>query len=460
MKANSEEQIVQELLEFAVDTRYLDIPKDVIDFTKVLTLKTVGGMVVGSAKPAGRKMAKIIKDRNLRDEVGVMGCGFKTALWESIFLHAFFAHASELEDNRMTAWGDTRWGGSWDITVIPLVFPLAEKLKLSGKSLLETIAVGLEVHSRTLLYSADDLGLGFIPGAAGPAIAAAKAMGLDMKETANTLGLATANVPLAHFNFGTDAHYLESSMHSLQGIMAAEMAKEGMTGNSRLIHYLRNVLGPKRVVPEVMVKDLGEKWLFAETVIKKYPVCFLTHLHIDTMLDLKKEHNISFDDVESIKIDICPVSQVCNRPEPQTAEDLQFSFQNVLSAALLDGDVNLYHVSEEAVDNPRYKEARSKVKVVCHDDWTREITEATIGIPTGLVVTMKNGEKYSKERKTIRGSQYEPLTMEQIKELYAKFTHGILSEEHIKKTSDLISNMEELSDVQELIDILVYRHRI
>ncbi len=79
------------LAEFMIRTKYEDIPEDVLEFTKCLTLKTVAGMLVGANKPAGRKMTKFIKSRNLRDEAMVVGCGFRTALWESVLTNAFFA---------------------------------------------------------------------------------------------------------------------------------------------------------------------------------------------------------------------------------------------------------------------------------------------------------------------------------------------------------------------------------
>ena len=87
-------EIAARLSEFAVDTKYSDIPQDVLQFTKCLTLKTVAGMVAGSAKNSGRKMAKFMRERHLPKEVGVIGSGFKTPLWEAVFMNAFFASVS------------------------------------------------------------------------------------------------------------------------------------------------------------------------------------------------------------------------------------------------------------------------------------------------------------------------------------------------------------------------------
>jgi 2-methylcitrate dehydratase PrpD len=220
------------------------------------------------------------------------------------------------------------------------------------------------------------------------------------------------------------------------------------------------MLGKDHVTPEKIIKELGNEWIFCETWIKKYPVCFLTHRHIDNIIELRKEQNIKYEEVEYIEAEISPVDEQCDRPEPRDEEDLQFSFQNVLGAAMLDGDVNLSHVTKEAVYDPRLKEARSKVRLIIHDDWPHYLDEAMANVPAKLTIKMKDGRQFTKERWRVIGSPEYPLTMEQIQALYKKFTEGILSEEHIRKTCDAISSLEELTDLQEIMDILVFRHRI
>ena len=275
----------KQLAEFVVKTKYEDIPKEVREYVKILTLKTVSGMVAGSVKPSGQKMAGLIKSMNASEEVGVMGSGFKTGLWEAVLLHAYFAHASELEDDRFNG------GVAWDIGVIPLLFPLGEKLKLSGKALIESIALGMEVHARTCLFGGEHLGLVMVGGAAGPAVGAAKALGLGVKETAAALGLATSGACLWIQSFGTDAHYFESALQSLEGVIAAQMAKIGLAGNPNIGAYLKDHLGEK-VAPEKIAADLGKHWVFCEIWVKKYPCCFLLHRQIDSVIELKKEHNL------------------------------------------------------------------------------------------------------------------------------------------------------------------------
>ena len=442
-------EIVTELARFVVKTNYPEIPQNVLEFTKGLILKTTAGMIAGSGMPSSRKITKIIKDRKLPEEVGVVGCGFKTSLWESVFLNAFFAHAAELED-------DSFGGGVfWDITVVPLVFSLAEHLRLSGKSLIEAIVVGMETHARTCSFTSDHLGIGIVPGSVGPAAAAAKALGLDVERTASALGLAMSGNAVSIINYGTDAHYFESALQSLQGIMAAEMAKEGMTSNPDIAVYLSSLLGKEKVRPEKIVEDLGKKWLLRNIWIKKYPCCFYTHRQIDILLELQKQHRLSYEDVEKIDVNISPADEPCNRPEPKSLGDLQFSFQHVLGAAMLDGDVNYSHINTDILYDPKYKEARSKVNIIPHP----ELSDLMLVDPARLTIKMKDGGEFSGERQYPIGSPEEPLSTTEIGKLYQKFTKGVLSEKQIEKTLELLLNLEKLSDVEQLVDAITFRHK-
>jgi 2-methylcitrate dehydratase PrpD len=443
-------QIATQLARFVVEARYPKIPEEIGNFTKGLVLKTVAGMVAGSVTPSGRKMSNIIKLRNLREDVGVIGCGFKTSLWESIFLNAFIAHASELEDDSFAG------GVSWDITVIPLLFPLAEHIRISGKTLMEALIVGLEVHTRTCLFSTDHLGVVVFPGAVGPAAAGAKALGLDVEQTASALGLAMSGPAISLVNLGTDAHFFESALQCLQGIMAAEMAKEGMSSNPDIDTYLTNFLGKEKIMPEKITTDLGKEWQLHNIGIKKYPCCFFTHRQIDLVLELKGENNLLLEDVEKIEVHASPADEWCNRPEPKSLGDLQFSFQHLLGSAMLDGDVNFNHIDTDILADTRYKEARSKVEVIIHPDRSKVLVES----PAQVIVKMKDGKQFSGERKFTIGSPQEPLTMDQYKELYSKFTSGILSNDQIDRTAEALLNLEKLNDVIELMDILTFSHKM
>lgn len=438
--------IAEPLVEFITKTKLEDIPKRTLEFVKGLALKTASGILAGSAMPTGKKMAEYIKERKQNPEVGIMGYGFKASLWDAVLTHTMFAHHSELEDDRFGG------GTSWDITVFPITFSLAEKKALSGREFLEASAIGLEVHCRTCLFPTEHVGLHLVPGAVGPAAAAAKAFGLDKNETTWALGLAMSAAPISFLNFGTDAHYFESAMQSLQGLIAGEMAQAGMNGNPAIGKFLSYLLGKEKVKPEAVVEDLGTRWVLEEIWVKKYPCCFGTHRQIDAQLELMRDNNLAYDQIEMVEVHISRVDKILDRPEPKTLGDLQFSFQHVLAAAMIDNDVNLGHFTPERVDDAELREARQKVKVSVHYDWPSGTMEA----PAVIDLILKDGRKLTKERQYAIGSPKEPLTKEQFQNLYRKFTQGILDDEQVDQTTDQILNLEGLDNVKTLMNVLTF----
>jgi 2-methylcitrate dehydratase PrpD len=442
--------IAKGLAAFTVKTRLSDIPPETIAFTKGLALKTVAGMLVGSAMPVGKKVIQSTADRGHGSEVGVIGSGLKTSLWNAVLNNGIFAHAAELEDDSFLR------GTAWDITSFPIYFPLSEKLALSGEALMETCVVGLEVHARTtLFYPQGYLGLTVIPGAMGPAAGVAKALNLNETQTMGALGLALSGVPVAYVSFGTDAHYLETALHCLQALIAAELAQQGLAGNPDIVSYMTNILGVERVDPEKIVHNLGKEWRLHDIWVKKYPCCFHMHRHIDALLDIINEKDISAEQVSSVKVHISHLENICDRPEPKTLGDLQFSFQNSIASILLDRDVNFSHIAEKKISDPRFREMRSKVEIVVHPDWRPRYAMET---PARVEVTLKDGKVLFRERAFAVGSPQEPISLERFRSLFTKFVRGLLPEPNITWTADAIMDLEHLAvdDLQELNRVLVY----
>jgi len=131
-----------------------------------------------------------------------------------------------------------------------------------------------------------------------------------------------------------------------------------------------------------------------------------------------------------------------------------FKLVSRLGAGMPDGDVNLSHICEDEVYNTKLKGARTKVKLIPRNDWLATLNAAMTEVPSRITIGTKDGRKLEKERWRIGDSPEEPLNMEQLQGLYSKFTQGILPDEQVRKTRDAILHLEEL------MDMLVFRHRI
>jgi 2-methylcitrate dehydratase PrpD len=438
-------EVARGLADFAIRLGYDEIPTDVLQSAKSLTLKTITGMIAGSIHPSSKKLSGVIESRKLPQELTVINSGYKSSLWEAVFVNSFYAHVQELEDDRIDG------GISWDITVIPTVLSLAEQYGLTGKEFLATLVAGLEVHARTCIFPAGHAGLTVVPGAVGPAAAAARCLGLDVQQTEMAMGLALSSANLSHSNFGTDGHFFESALQSLQAVAAAEMAKAGLTGRPDLDFYLNKLIGEQETLDSrLMLKDLGKRWLFTEIMIKKYPCCFMVHRQVDSLLEVMKENGLRYDDVRSISVYASPADRVCDRPQPESEGDLQFSFQHTLGTALRTGDLLLEDFMLAAASDARLVEARGKVKV--HID--ENLSGLVMKEPSRIEVELANGRVIPAERKYPIGSLHEPLTVDGLRSVCKKFTKGVLADKKMDEIADAVLGIEGANSVQRLAELL------
>ena len=254
----------------------------------------------------------------------MIGNGFKASVENAVLADGIFAHACELEDDQFPS-------ATSDISIFPILFPLAEKMHSSGSELVETAAVSMEVMNRIGMFSLTYMGIGDLSfyGVLGSAAAASKLLGLNPAKFL-ALGIALGRASGFLVNFGTDAHYLESAMAGRDGLLAAIFAKNGMTGNADFEKWLSGLLGKEKLHLEKIVQDLGQpRWHVHNMWIKKYPCCFLTHRHNDATFAIIRENKMTYDNLERIDIDIGPVDGVTDRPNPKDEEDARFSIQHI-----------------------------------------------------------------------------------------------------------------------------------
>lgn len=439
--------IINDIAKFVCQTKLENIPVETINYTKELCLKTLAGMVAGSATSAATPVIEYANAVKIT-EAGVVGCKFKSLLEYSILANGHFAHAAELEDDQFPS-------VTSDITVIPVIFPLAENLELAGREVVEATAVALEVMNRVGMFSLAYKGITDLPfyGVIGSAVVASKALKLNEDQVKNAIGIAIGRSSGYIANFGTDAHYFESSMACRDGYFAALMAQKNLTGTWDIENWLRQLHGNENIALEKIISELGNpRWHLHNIWIKKYPCCFLTHRQIDIGFKLKEENELSPDKIELIEIDAGPIDVTCDRPTPRHVEDSRFSFQHIMAGLVIDGDINYDTFTDKKIADPEFQSFRSKVKVIHRNDWAPEFNSGIARVAIKLI----DGRIVEDTARQPLGGSENPLTQDEFLKLYKKYTKEFLSDEQITKTANFILNLESQKNVKELMQILTF----
>ena len=438
-----------ELAEFVVNTEYSDIPSETVEFTKHLASKIVAAMLYGATTRAGRGTSDYIRLKQGASQAGVIGARLRCSTSDAIFANGMTSHAAELEDDQFSC-------SVSDINIFPVIFPLAESEGLSGKDLIVASAVGLEVMNRIGMKSISSQGMTDLPffGVIGSAVTAAKALNLSAEQVKWAIGIAVGRASGYIVNFGTDSHYVESAGACSDGLLAAELAKRGLTGTTDLEKWLReDVWQDSSLDLAPITAGLGvAPWRAHDTWVKKYPCCFLTHRHVDMMREVMSETSSANEDISNIEVHTGPVDNICDRPVPTDTEEARFSFQHILGCLILDGEIDSHHFTFPKVADAAIAKAREKVSVTTHEDWPNEFMSGVAEIE----VTLKSGAVMKKSRAKALGSPDEPLKKEEFKELFLKYTKPVLSRDNAIAVWEALDQLDQLDRIDELMERIVF----
>jgi 2-methylcitrate dehydratase PrpD len=440
---------------FVAHTEFYDMDPIVTDYVKMLTLKQVMGMVVGSAAPTSKKVIQYVMENPGRPESGVYGCGFKADAAQAALANGFFGHASEMEDDQFPG------GGISDVTTWPALLTAAEKCKLSGKEVIVALYVGQEMQNRIAMWASvgtDPIGICNLPfiGIYGATASCARAFELTEEQTLAAFGLAMVQGLGYIHTWGTDAHFWESATVCRNAIVNAMLAKRGATSNPVIERCLDMLTGGnKNIEFDKMIEGLGKPPYYTNnTWIKKWGFCFFTHNFVDVVADLMKKNKIKEEDVEEVILHFDELRKVVDRPEPKNAEDSRFSTQHILAYQMIHGECNLKTCTEEMVKDPRIAEVRKKFKVVYHPEYPKRYMAGEGRVD----VKLRNGKTVTGAMDQPYGGPKYPLTMDQVVEIYFKYMKGILSDAQIERSKDIILNLENEPDIKELADICTLRY--
>lgn len=453
----------EEIVNFITEISYDQLSTAAIDASKRAIIDCLGVTLAGCEEISGKIISELVKDTG-KPEAGVIGGGFKTSIDQAALVNGTKAHALDYDDyfvpDHLTPYHPT-------VAILPAVLAVGEKYHLSGKHILLAYVVGFEVEARIALACAElQYTLGWHTtstlGSIGAAAAVAKMLELDKEKTGIALGIAASLSGGLRKNFGTMTKPLHAGEAARSGVVAGILAKRGFTADRNILDSplsFYEVLGggqPKRKVIKMNqgTRTNSEFHIVSPGIaFKPYPCCAYSHWAIDAILDLKREAAINPHNVIQIE---CQTSsrlpEILIHSQPKTALEGKFSLEFCVAIALTDSEVSLKQFTDEKVKDPTVQELMKKVKYVCPP-----ATQAGfIDMAGKVVVRLQNGEVCSRKVDIAKGNSRNPLSMEELNNKYRDCVRSSLSPEDTDKSLDLISRLESINDIAELMGILTF----
>lgn len=307
----------RQLAQWVNGLRYEDLPADVVDRAKGVTLQAVASVLLGSRKPPGQRAVALISE----DEAGVprgatiMVHGTRVTKGGAAFANSEMALAGGKFDSfRMLTHPGT--------SIIPAGLVAAEIAGASGKDYLTGIAAGYEVMERM----AQDviptmMARGFHPGPVfgifGAAVTTAKILKLNEEQLNSAIALCASLAGGNPEGARSGGRALREGAAVRNAMLAVALAQQGhiggetvlegeagfyhaFTGNNlgRLTH---SFTGDTRTSFDKITADLGKSWMFLETLYRIYTTPGYNIAHVDVMAKLCAENNIQYKDIDRVE---------------------------------------------------------------------------------------------------------------------------------------------------------------
>jgi 2-methylcitrate dehydratase PrpD len=307
----------RQLAQWVAGLRYDDLPAEVVDRAKGVTLQAITSVLVGSQSRAGQQAVKLITE----EELGVR------------------AGATLLVDGRMVTKGGAGFansemafsGGKWDTfrmlthpgtSIIPAALVGAETSGASGKAYITAVAAAYEVMERLASdFIPTVMSRGFhagpVFGIFGAAIAAAKMMRLDEEQLNSVIALCASLASSGLEGPRSGGRALREGAAVRNALLAVALAQQGHVGGETVLEgdagfyhaYTGNnkgqltysFVGDTHTSLDKITAGLGKEWMFLETLYRIYSTAGYNIAHIAVTAKLCEEHNIRYEDVDRIE---------------------------------------------------------------------------------------------------------------------------------------------------------------
>jgi 2-methylcitrate dehydratase PrpD len=442
----------QRLADFLAGARYSDLPSTVVDHAKRAVLDWLGSALAGSLEPPATMARQYVAALGVSNQATVFGGGRSSASGAAL-ANGVASHILELDDIHKTSTVHAA------APVISAALAAAERERADGRAFLLAVALGYEAALRIgEAVNPSHYRFWHPTGTAatfGAAAAAGSLMRLNAGQMLDALGGAgTQAAGLWEFNAdGAMSKHLHPGKAAFNGILAADLARLGFTGASRILEGERGFFRAMSAsFDESRVIDgLGERWKIAENCYKLHSCCGHTHTAIDVALGLRRPGAAPSDWPESlsqIQIETYgPGYEIVKEPAPRTTYQAKFSIAYCVAVALLDGCVGLEQFSAERIRDPAIGALLESTRVVVADDLTAKYPAAW---PARLTITLSHGETLTGAGDYPRGNPENPVSTAQLKAKFRSLIVPRFGALTAQRAIEAVQSLETRDDVSKV----------
>ncbi|MGH8384571.1 MAG: MmgE/PrpD family protein [Pseudomonas sp.] len=372
--------VTQLIAEFVYATEWADLPDEVRHEAKRALINYFAVAFAGCKDSDIDTAMKLLKSLHPGGRGGFVGRSEALVMLDAAALNAMSANVYDYDDTHIpTIIHPTG-------PVASALFALAEETKISGEQLLLALVLGMEIECR--------LGKALHPwhyqrgwhitstcGVFGAALAAGKAIGLDVRQLAWAIGNASAQASGLVETLGSAAKSLSVGNAPRNGLLSALLAQRGFAGPECPLEGTRGFLQVMSDSPKFdeLTHELGGSWAVLANTYKPYPCGVVLNPVIEACIALRADKSWTYGQVCRVELIGNPLlRERTDRPHIKLGRESQVSAQHAVAITLATGMAGLDQFSDAAVADPVLRATYPLVDF--YDDPDCSVESATVRV--------------------------------------------------------------------------------
>ena len=449
------ETLADRLAAFTLSTRFADLPDAVVVEARRRLVDAFGCAAGALHEPApeiARRVAGMV-----RSEPGaaLFGGGRSSPDWAAFAngVHIRYLDCNDTYLSLEPAHPSDNWAA---------VMAVGEHVGANGRDWIAAAAVAYEVQCRLAdACSIRARGWDHVTyGALSTALASSKLLGLDHAKTVHALGIAgTTSAALRLTRAGELSMWKGCAFaHAARnGVFAALLAREGMTGPSPLFEgdmgFWQQVSGPFEIAR--LGGPSGSDWMLPKTSIKFVPAEYHSQSAIAAAFELRPKigapSRIRSIEIATFRVAVEIIGQDPEKWRPKTRETADHSLPYCTAVALVDGDVSADQFTEARLADPALLDLVSQTTVVEDPVLTAGYPN---GIPNRVTVTLDDGSTLVSEVAFPPGHDKNPLTDAQLAVKFHGLVDPVLGRQRADAIRDRLSKLDSDPRPHETIALM------
>ncbi|MCG6891689.1 MAG: MmgE/PrpD family protein [Gammaproteobacteria bacterium] len=330
-----------------------------------------GCILIGASQPVAVKTRQaLLASGQIYPQASavIYGTEHRATPGAAAMANAIAGHALDFDDWEVP--GNTHIS----VVLVPAILAASQGRSLSGKVALDAYLAGYETIARIgAAINLEHYDQGWHAtatiGAIGAAAAVARLLELDSDQTANALALATSRGLGYNAQFGFDAKPVQVGFAVDGGVIAAQLAAAGVTGQ---VHMLEHATGMAALMshadPARVARAMGQ---IGETlaiddyhiVFKPWPCCGYTHRIMTGMLELHAD-GIDAASIDAIELHLPDMhAGILPFKQPRNQSEALFSLPYCAAMTLLTGNLTITDIANQSWRRTDVKNLIAKTSV-------------------------------------------------------------------------------------------------